>query len=210
MDAPNFYAALPPMRRLRQIVDDEFFAPVPPDWWIVISDVVNSTQHIEAGLYKEVNLMGASTIVALLNLTPNHELPFVFGGDGATVLIPDALREQAAAALLSVQSMAAVSFNLDLRVGMVPMSAVAKPIWVGKLAISEHYNQAVFKGGGVTAATDLIKDGERRDSYQPQLPRGSTHCRSNWVGVSLAGDRQSLCRKCEFDCDWHHANGNRK
>ncbi len=169
----NFYAALPPMQRLRQIVDGTFFRPVPADWWVVISDVVNSTQRIAMGRYKEVNLMGASTIVAVLNVASGYEIPFVFGGDGATVLIPNALKDRVASALLAVQSMAAQSFHLELRVGMVPVADLSEPILVGKLAISPHYNQAIFKGGGAATATELVKSSTLAQTYPPQLAPGT-------------------------------------
>lgn len=88
MDRQNFYSELPLLTDLNEITDPSKFSPVPSDWQIAISDVVNSTKALAQGKYKAVNLMGAATVVALLNLDGERQLPFVFGGDGAVVLIP--------------------------------------------------------------------------------------------------------------------------
>jgi len=159
MDRQNFYTELPLLTDLMEITNQSRFSPVPPDWLMVISDVVNSTQAVQQGRYKEVNLLGAAAIVALLNLDPKRQLPFVFGGDGATVLIPPSLLPQAKTSLLGLQKMAGLKFRLKLRVGIVPVHEVAKvyELKIAKLRISENYNQAIFQGGGVSYAETLVK-----------------------------------------------------
>jgi hypothetical protein len=59
---------------------------------VVLADVKGSTEAVRAGRYKDVNLVGAACITAALNVTRDLDLPYAFGGDGATVLIaPDCL-----------------------------------------------------------------------------------------------------------------------
>jgi hypothetical protein len=50
---------------------------------------------------------------------------------------------------------------MDLRVGVVPVKVVVAanyPVKIAKFKVSENYSQAVFIGGGLTRATELIKD----------------------------------------------------
>jgi hypothetical protein len=59
------------------------YAALPDDWYIGVSDVVDSIGAIEAVRYRAVNLAGAASISAVANAL-GGELPlFVFGGDGA-------------------------------------------------------------------------------------------------------------------------------
>ncbi|MEN9239801.1 MAG: DUF3095 family protein, partial [Thermostichales cyanobacterium SZTDM-1c_bins_54] len=155
----QFYQSLPTLTRLIQITEPEHFVPVPQDWLIAMTDVVGSTAAIRAGRYKEINLIGACSIVSVLNAVGNLEIPFIFGGDGATLLIPPSQFEATKQALLGTKLMARQAFNLDLRVGIIPIAAVTQnhPLQIAKLAIAPHYAQAVIKGGALLAANELLK-----------------------------------------------------
>ena len=47
-----------------EFVELDAYAPLPDDWVVIISDVQGSTRAIEAGQYKKVNMVGASSIAA--------------------------------------------------------------------------------------------------------------------------------------------------
>ncbi len=161
MNFENFYSQLPLLDNFIEITDLGNFVDVPDDWYIVVTDIRGSTKAIEAGKYKDVNLLGACSIVAVLNIAGQTEIPFVFGGDGATLLIDPSLLPAAKIALLATQQMAKSQFDLDLRVGAVPVKVVAAgnyPVKIAKFKVSENYSQAVFSGGGSTRAAELIKD----------------------------------------------------
>jgi hypothetical protein len=169
MSTENFYSKLPTLADFLDITNSSNFVSVPEDWYIVITDIVESTRAIESGQYKDVNLLGACSIVAVLNTVGNQansqndpiDIPFVFGGDGATVLIPPTLFAKAKQALSVVQQLAVQEFGMDLRVGIVLVSAAIAAgydVKVAKLKISENYNQSIFIGGGLTYATELLKD----------------------------------------------------
>ena len=161
MNSENFYSQLPLLDNFRDITEPENFVDVPDDWYIIVTDIRGSTKAIEAGRYKEVNLLGASSIVAVLNAVGKNEIPFVFGGDGASLLISPSLLPAAKIALLATQQMAKAEFDLDLRVGAVPVKVVVAanyPVKIAKFKVSENYTQAVFIGGGLTHAAELIKD----------------------------------------------------
>ncbi|MEG4291605.1 DUF3095 domain-containing protein [Microcoleus sp. C2C3] len=161
MNSENFYSQLPLLDNFIQITDLGNFFDVPEDWYIVVTDIRGSTQAIEAGKYKEVNLLGACSIVAVLNVAGKTEIPFVFGGDGASLLMGPSLLPAAQKALLATQQLAKTHFDMDLRVGVVPVKVVVAanyPVKIAKFKVSENYSQAVFVGGGLTRATELIKD----------------------------------------------------
>ncbi|MEG4454299.1 DUF3095 domain-containing protein [Microcoleus sp. N9_A1] len=161
MNSENFYSALPLLDNFLKITDLGNFVDVPDDWYIVVTDIRGSTKAIEAGKYKEVNLLGACSIAAVLNVAGKIEIPFIFGGDGASLLMGPSLLPAAKIALLATQQMAKTEFDMDLRVGAVPVKVVVAanyPVKIAKFKVSENYSQAVFIGGGLTRATELIKD----------------------------------------------------
>ncbi len=161
MNYENFYSQLRLLDNFRDITEPENFVDVPDDWYIIVTDIRGSTKAIEAGRYKDVNLLGAASIVAVLNIADKIEIPFVFGGDGATLLVGPSLLPAASIALLATQQMAKTEFDLDLRVGAVPVKVVVAanyPVKIAKFKVSENYSQAVFIGGGLTRAAELVKD----------------------------------------------------
>lgn len=168
MSVDDFYARLPAIHDLIEVTNSQRFTRVPQDWFIIITDIVESTKAIEAGCYKEVNFVGACSIAAVLNIAGKLELPFVFGGDGAVVLIPPRLLSATKDALLATQLVAKSEFNLVLRVGVVPVLTVMEAgfeINIAKLKISDFYSQPVFIGGGLTYATELVKDRRLPNRY---------------------------------------------
>ncbi|MCL1473410.1 DUF3095 domain-containing protein [Argonema antarcticum] len=168
MSTENFYSDLPSFKNFLDITDSERFVSVPDDWYILITDIVGSTKAIEAGRYKDVNLIGACCIIAILNIAGEREVPFIFGGDGASILIPPSLLVEAKQALLGTQYFAKQEFNMDLRLGIVPVLAVTEAkyeVKIAKLKVSDTYSQGIFTGGGLTYATQLTKDSATAKIY---------------------------------------------
>lgn len=157
----TFYAKLPAHDCFVDIANPAVYTPVPPCWHVIITDVTGSTEAVQAGRYKAVNIIGAASIIALLNLDRDLDVPYVFGGDGASLVIPPSLLEQACAALLATQSLARQEFDLDLRVGIVPVAdilAAGQRLLIAKFKLSASYEQAMFSGGGLAFAERLVKD----------------------------------------------------
>lgn len=163
----NFYADVVPFERFSDVMNPSHYRRAPDDWCVVITDVVGSTKAIANNRYKEVNMLGASSIVAILNCL-NRKVPFVFGGDGATVLVHtsdvDALRP----ALLGTQKMAKEAFDLEIRSGIVPLadlSAHGASVEVAKYKVSEQATLAMIRGGGLNVAERWIKSGAQDGKY---------------------------------------------
>ena len=125
-DAIHFYRDLPVISSFAEATEGRLHTDVPGDWWIVIADVISSTKAIEAGAYKNVNTVGVACIAAVVNVDRAIDLPFIFGGDGATFAIPNVLHEPVIIALRAAQKLARESFGLDLRVGLIQVSELIK------------------------------------------------------------------------------------
>lgn len=157
----SFYTDLKPIRRFRDVANLDAYTPVPNDWYAVLTDVRGSTQAIQQGRYKEVNIIGAAAIVVLLNLDRTLEMPYVFGGDGATILIPPELAGRAREVLPALSVKATTEFRLELRTALVPIAEITAngyKVLVAKLFYSENFTQAAFAGGGLAYAEKLVKD----------------------------------------------------
>ncbi|MEZ5773742.1 MAG: DUF3095 domain-containing protein [Hyphomicrobiaceae bacterium] len=156
----GFYRDLPAFTAFEDLARPELFRPVPDDWTVLLSDVVGSTAAIAGGRYKDVNMVGAATITAVLNACRGAELPFVFGGDGGVVLVPPSLRQAGERSLLALAAGAEDRFGLSLRVGSAPVSrlrAAGHELGVGKYRLSPGNHLALFSGSALKHAEALLK-----------------------------------------------------
>ncbi len=159
----HFYRDLKPTKSLNDWPNIGFYSECPADWLVLITDISGSTKAIEEGRYKDVNLIGASSIIAILNVARenNTDIPYVFGGDGATLLIPPDFFEACLLHLKPLIGRAKTQFQLELRAAFIPYKLLkeqSKPIY-----ISKHKNkanspaQALLSGAGVAEAERLAK-----------------------------------------------------
>ncbi len=177
----------------RDLADEAAYAPVPDDWHIAVTDVVGSRKASAAGRYKAVNMAGVAVIAAAMNALDGAPFPFVFGGDGAALLVaPDHLAavEQA---MREVSAWVKRDLALELRTAIVPVARVRADGYEVKVAtyrVSEDVSNYAFCGGGTSHAEALMKAGECRvdqdDSAPPPNLEGLS-CR--WTPVNKAGYR---------------------
>lgn len=157
----TFFQHLHTLNRFEDITDLSSFIPIPEDWFVVVSDVVGSREAIKNGKYKEVNTIGAACIVAIVNALDSVEIPYVFGGDGASICVPPEHLDLAKHAALGTKNMAKVAFGLELRTGAIPVTDIRKKggtLLIAKVRVSDKYDQAVFAGGGLALADKLLKE----------------------------------------------------
>jgi hypothetical protein len=157
----RFYADISSFDDFSQVANFDQYKIAPDDWFVVIADIQGSTRAIGEGRYKEVNMIGAACINAVLNISAQGEIPYVFGGDGATLLTPPTRIDTCRKALLAVRSLAELKFNLSLRVGIVPVARINASgdhrVMVAKYQISPGNMLATFSGGGIELAERWIK-----------------------------------------------------
>lgn len=87
-------------------------------------------------------------------------MPFFFGGDGATLLIPDNLLEVCLKALNAHKDNVRDNFGLELRVGSVPLHELTDAgfsIRIAKLCLNSHLTIPVVLGMGLYEAERRIK-----------------------------------------------------
>lgn len=190
-DTEKFYEKLECFSDFHEFPNLKWYAPLPLDWYVVITDVLGSTKAIENGRYKDVNALGAASIIALLNAVKPIQIPFVFGGDGATLCIPKSKVTKVKQALVATKIMAQKSFGLELRIGMVPMQDLReaeKIIYVGKYQPHEHYTQTMFLGTGLDYAESLVKQKIEHNPYlidvnsvEPEADFKGFECRWNEI-----------------------------
>jgi Protein of unknown function (DUF3095) len=159
----QLYAELPRFTAFDRVVDAAVYAPVPDDWQIGLSDVVNSTAAIAAGRYKAVNMAGAAVISAVMNALGHRDFPFVFGGDGASFVVPPADVAKARLALGQTARWVAEDLALNLRTAMLPVAAVrasGRDVRLARYAASPSASYAMFTGGGLAWAEAQAKAGQ--------------------------------------------------
>lgn len=168
MGTQDFYRELVPLASFRDVASPSAYIAAPDDWFIIITDVRGSTKAIEAGRYKEVNVLGAASIITVLNACSDRDLPFVFGGDGATLLLTANELDRATGALLGLAATAKRVFEMELRVGVVPVAdvlAAGHDVRVAKLALSDVIELAMFSGTGMGYAEELVKGADTAARY---------------------------------------------
>jgi len=210
MSNESFYENLSTIDNFADISDPAIYTELPHDWHIAVSDVKNSTEIIRRGGYKEVNLIGASTIMALLNLKKSFSFPFIFGGDGACICIPESMIEQARQSLLATKAMAKDLYGIELRVGIIPISFVREKgynVLVAPCRLSQTFAQAAFTGGGLQFAEECLKNPETAAQFaleagvtKPSADFSGLECR--WKNVpSIHGEIVTLIVQALGDSD---------
>ena len=158
----SWVKSVPVLEHFEQVTDAKRYVALPDDWSIGVCDVVNSTAAIGSGGYKSVNLAGAGAISAVANALSGELDLFVFGGDGARFAVPPDASATAADALSRAAMWVGRDLGLDLRVGMMPVSAIraaGHDVRAAFFKASEHVNYAMFMGGGLEWAEQRLKEG---------------------------------------------------
>ena len=152
----NFYKELKSFHEFNGVFAAENYTEVPADWSVIITDIVGSTIAVENGKYKDVNLIGAACIAVLRK---QGEYPFVFGGDGASFIVPPSILDDIIEDLVKIKNSALNRFELELRIGVVPVNEIIKykKLEIAKLRISKGAYISKFTGGGLEFADELIK-----------------------------------------------------
>lgn len=161
-----FYKRLPKhdMDLVDLLLKDELFISIPTDWHIIVVDVENSTQAVKNGLHHDVNLIATGSVVAVLNrlksLETKVKIPYFFGGDGATFIVPPNVLHELLKVLENFRHHARQNMYLSLKVGSLSLQEVYKKgftVKIARLTINPFLNIPIILGNGLKAAERIIK-----------------------------------------------------
>lgn len=162
----QFYQQLPVFQDFKRVADDSIFSSFPVDWSLILTDIPGSTKAIESGDYKQINVLGASSIAAALNICGDLEVPFQFAGDGALLAVPNQLRDSVLKALQMARWVAKYRFDSDLRIGCFSLEDVK----VAKFRLSNEASLAMLSGAGLAKAEKKLKELELQGEFYRQFP----------------------------------------
>ncbi|WP_428644423.1 DUF3095 family protein [Roseibium sp.] len=163
MSADNFYSELPSFSDFSSVSALADYRPVPDDWYVLAADIVRSQDAVAAGRYKEVNMVGAAVIAAVLNRLGSDRIPFVFGGDGAMLVVPAGDVVAGREVLAGVVDLARQVMELELRAAVIPLAHIREQggdIRVRKYRLSSGNHLAMIMGDGLAIADRILKDPE--------------------------------------------------
>lgn len=164
VDPDHFYANLTankiPLSEL--LVSAKLFNPVPEDWFVIITDIKNSTAAVSGGLHENVNFVATGSIVTVLNIAfkAGITIPFFFGGDGATFLIPKSITDKTMSALLLYKANILQNYTLDLRVGIMSVKEIyikGYELQISKFSSTGVFSIPIVLGQGLNYAEQIIK-----------------------------------------------------
>ncbi len=187
----RFTQSLPLIPAFAEAFEQSGFTPLPEDWVLAVTDVVQSRKAIAEGRYKAVNMAGAAMISAAINALNTRMLPYIFGGDGAAVAISAEEIAKVQVELARLIVFAQSELQLELRAAIVPLSRIradGRDVRVKAVRVSDAIRNYAFDGGGIAHAEALMKAGEYRiaaaaDGIAPDLTGLS--CR--WQPISAPG-----------------------
>jgi len=197
----QFYSHLPlhklPLHRL--MVREKLFSKVPAGWHIVITDITGSTDAVLGGRHEDVNLIATGSIVSVLNIAYGMDItvPFFFGGDGATFIVPPVLIGKVMHALTLYKDNTLANFNLTLRAGTVPVAQVyaeGHEIHIAKFSSSATFYIPIVLGNGLNCAEKIIKGKDYMYSglaaHDTLLDLSGMQCR--WDKIPPPADKEEI------------------
>lgn len=204
----HFYSDLPAhdMSLPDLLIKEQLFHQVPLDWHVIITDIIGSTQAVQNGRHEEVNLIATGSIVTVLNIaySMNVTVPFFFGGDGATFIVPTALLDKLMQALTLYRTHTLDNFNLELRTGAVPVTQIAAAgheIRMAKFSSSAAFSIPIVLGNGLNYAEQLIK-GENwkaiHKSQETELDLSGMQCR--WDKIPPPENKEEIVTLLVIAC----------
>jgi len=158
----DFYQAIKGFNDFTQFSDESHYSDVPNDWFLIISDIESSTDLFDRGSYKLINMIGASTIVAVANALKTLDFPMVFGGDGATVLVPNDKIEIVKSYLATTVKNSYEEFNVKIRIGCISMAEIYQnglSVQIAKFCLAGGPSISFLKGNGLDWFEKKVKSG---------------------------------------------------
>lgn len=200
MSDAGFYGSLETsFLPLSALLREEHFCALPDDWHVVLADVRNSTGAVKGGGQQDVNLVAAGALIAALNVARNHavEVPFFFGGDGGTLIVPEELLRETMSALIRHARNSKASFGLSMYVGSISVQAISDAghfIKVAKTRMGNGFCKALVIGDGLGWAERQIKSDfePEPENSADDLPPDMNGLQCRWDKIAPPKERQQI------------------
>ncbi len=189
--------------------DESLFFNVPESWSIIVTDIENSSNAVARGFHNDVNLSATGSIITVLNtlkkLNNKIKIPYFFGGDGSTFIVPNAVSEPIILALNNYSQHINKTLRLNLRVGQFEIKKVYAnniTLKITKLRHNKYLTTPVVLGNGLKYAEQIIKE-----SFKPSDTNSKENTELNLQGMECrwdeiypnATDKKVICLL--VDCD---------
>ena len=167
MDDIKYYSKLQGLNGslVKLLATPSYFSDVPISWHVIVVDIENSTQAVADGKHHQINLTATGAIISVLNTIRREqeplEIPYFFGGDGATFILPAYLLNKIIAVLENYSLHIKRNTNLTLRVGHVSvkhLKAKKSGLKIAKHQLTDHLTIPIVLGNGLKKAEDIIKN----------------------------------------------------
>tara|TARA_R110002033_G_scaffold1117_11_gene10480 strand:- start:5988 stop:7151 length:1164 start_codon:yes stop_codon:yes gene_type:complete len=151
--------------------NEEDFKNVPESWYVIVVDIQNSTNAVKEGNHHQVNLTATGAIISVLNtirkFQGNIEIPYFFGGDGATFIVPFSLLDKIVQVLDNYRIHIKRKTNLVLRVGQINVKELVEKnvqLKIAKHQLTEKLSIPIVLGNGLKVAEHIIKSSFKEKS----------------------------------------------
>ncbi len=167
MEDINFYSKLKSSNEslIDLLANESSFSDIPNTWQVVVVDIENSTQAVADGKHHQINLAATGAIISVLNTIKrekqNIEIPYFFGGDGATFILPSLLLNKIIVVLENYSIHIKRNTSLTLRVGhisIINLTAQKSSLKIAKHQLTEQLRIPIVLGNGLKKAEDIIKN----------------------------------------------------
>ncbi len=190
MNTLQFYENIKPITDFNEVMNLNYYHNCPEDWLMILTDIQGSTKAIENGRQKDVNLIGASAIAAVQNVIGSRQIPFAFGGDGATFVVPPEFEKELRTELLKLKNHSQVNFELELRVCIIPVRVLIEKkanVLMSKYSLADKNHIALFLGSGFQLAEQILKT--PHSEYELTLPATEVTAAPNLTNLSCRWDQ---------------------
>jgi hypothetical protein len=184
---------------LAKAMEDRCFFDLPSDWHVVIADIKNSTAAVADGRHNDVNLIAAGSLIAALNIAKEKkaEIPFFFGGDGGSLIVPPEIVDDVVAGLHRHNENAFKNFGLTMHIGSMSVAAISSTgssLRIAKIQIGQNFTKALVVGNGLKTAEYQIKrkSGDRGENSSVELDLNMKGLECRWDKVKPPTDENEI------------------
>lgn len=189
----QFVDELPVLKTFYDALPEDNYKPIPDDWFIAVTDVVQSRAAIEAGKFKAVNMAGVAMITGIMNELDHQNIPYIFGGDGAAVAFSSDDYEMVKQVLSRTRTWVRDELSLELRAAIVPVKDIRNKgcdVKIAGLFVSQAIINFAFIGRGVALAETLMKQGEYEVMQaEPNEYPDLTGLSCRWMPIEKEGSK---------------------